>query len=193
LSAVFQFVGPRTFSSTASNRAGVMFDLDLDQDSATGFRPFKDSILIASAHPTSGYNGFDTLTSGTRAEYLVDMEPDPAHGDSAEIVHYSGYLSGTITALFMPGTCGPFMGFVLPWSILGGDDGNVNALATGYAETATDAYIDPMPLKGHLTLTLAGPAPPIGPVADLSAAFTPITPISVRRRIRPRIPLVPLR
>jgi len=102
-SAVFQFVGARTFSSTASNRAGILFDLDLDQDSTTGFRPFKDSILIASAHPTGGpYNGFDTLTSGTRAEYLIDLEPDPVHGDSAEVVHYTGYLAGTVTALFVP-------------------------------------------------------------------------------------------
>ncbi|MBI4499661.1 MAG: Ig-like domain-containing protein [Gemmatimonadetes bacterium] len=188
-SAIFQFGGVRTFSNTANDRAGVLLDLDVDQDSLTGFITIKDSLLKGSANPPSGYNGFDTLSSGIKAEYLIDLEPDPGHGDSAEVVRYSGYAAGSITGLFVPGVCGTFMGFALPWSAFGSEDGNVNVLAVGINGTSTDLYIDPMPTKGHLALSLAAASPP-APGPYLTAARTGVPYV---RRPRVRAPLLPIR
>ncbi|MBI4421160.1 MAG: Ig-like domain-containing protein, partial [Gemmatimonadetes bacterium] len=155
-SGIFRFVGPRVFSNVAANRAAVFIDLDVDQDSTTGFVTFKDTLFLASANST---NRFDTLSSGTRAEYIIGLEPHTQLGDSAYVGKYTAPEEFNVMGTFLPGVCGALMGFVAPFSVIGNDDGKINAVVMSLAASSTFLYVDPMPTKGHLTLNLAAPTP----------------------------------
>jgi hypothetical protein len=178
-SGVIRFAGPRTFSLTAPDHATALLDLDTDQDSTTGFITFKDSIFKASA--ALG----DSFSSGTGAEFLVGLEPLAALGDSAYVGEYVDYLTFQPLATFLPGMCGPMMGFVLPMSIFGAtEDGLMNALLVGLAENAAQFMVDPVPIRRHLPLALpaASPLPPV----SLAPYVTPAGGRTIRRDRPPR-------
>ena len=152
-SVIVQYAGPRSFSNVASNRAAAYIDLDIDQNATTGYATFKDTLQL----PGAGH-------SGTRAEYFVALEPDPGHHDSAAVVLHTepvdSPIEGEIVGFFMPGTCGAFMGFVLPLSVIGGDEGAMNVVMLAIASTQTGAYVDPVPLTGHFKIPPPVPSPP---------------------------------
>src|SRR5262249_7472670 len=57
LSTLLQFTplsGARTFSSTGANRTGLALDIDIDQDSTTGFTTLKDSLFGPDSTAPSG-------------------------------------------------------------------------------------------------------------------------------------------
>ena len=176
-SGVFRFVGPRTFSRVANNRAAVFLDLDVDQDSTTGFVTIKDFLFRQS---------FPTYSSGTRAEYLIGLEPLSELGDSAYVgkwVPPADSLEFEPVAAFVPDVCGAAMAFVVPFSVLGNDDGKMNAVAVALASSTTALFADPLPTRGRLTLNLASPT---GPVAGME---WPVAPAPATRVLRPRIPI----
>ncbi len=179
LSGVIQFIGPRTFSLTDSIRAGVFIDLDTDQSNLTGYATLKDTLFANSS--IAG-----VTNSGTRAEYFIDLEPDPTNGGAALVVKYTSPVSGDVKAAFLPRTCGAFMAFVFPLSALGGETGNMNIVMLGIATGNNDGlFVDPVPGTGFLTTTLA--APPIRLSAPVTAAPPILAPAARRPRISSRL------
>jgi hypothetical protein len=162
-SGIIQFAGTRSFSRTATDRAAVYIDLDIDQNPATGYATFKDTLGLPGVGP-----------SGTRAEYFIALDPDAAHHDSAEVVLHTqpveDAIEGEIVGFFMPGSCGAFMSFLIPFSAVGGDDGLMNIVMLAFSGTSTALFVDPVPGSGHFTLNLPATTAP-GPLA--ASAFTP--------------------
>lgn len=181
-SGVVRFSGPRIFSGTASNQGLLILEVDTDQDSTTGFWTLKDTLFFNS--PTLG----PTYSSGTKAEYIIDLEPTPEVGDSAFVGRKESAFNARILGAFLPGTCGPFTSFVLPFSVIGNDDGKMNAVLLGIAGSATQILVDPMPTRGHLALDVKAP-PGLAPAYGAEALFTLSRTARVHRFPPRRVPL----
>jgi len=160
-SGVFRFTGPRIFSATALNQGGVLLELDTDRDSTTGFWTFKDTLFFASTAFGPDYQ--TKYSSGTKAEYVIDLEPTSTSVgviiDSAFVGRKTSAINASIDGLFVPGTCGAMIGFVVPFSILGNDDGQMNGVAMGIAGTTTTFLVDPMPIFRSLGVDVRTPGP----------------------------------
>ncbi|MEE8134918.1 MAG: Ig-like domain-containing protein, partial [Gemmatimonadales bacterium] len=123
LTVVTRFTNDRSFDLADSNNTFVLIDIDIDQDSTTGSRTFRDSLFI--------FTGLPTRTSGMGADYGVFVDHLPEVGDSAVVAQYTGiWVDGgpefNALDVFWPSFCGPFIGVRVALSLLGGDEGNMN-------------------------------------------------------------------
>jgi hypothetical protein len=121
---------------SGSDSALIAFiDLDLDQNAATGFPPASD-----------GYRQ-DGGTAGIGADARVNISVFGADSSVAVLNSVAG-VAGRVTPLF----AGHRVTIRIPKSIIGNDDGFVNATALVGSSFAPS---DIIPERGHLTL---GPA-----------------------------------
>ena len=123
LTVVTRFTNDRSFDLADSNNTFVLIDIDIDQDSTTGSRTFRDSLFI--------FAGLPKRTSGMGADYGVFVDHLPDVGDSAVVAQYTGiWVDGgpefNALDVFWPSFCGPFVGVRVALTLLGGDDGNMN-------------------------------------------------------------------
>ena len=123
LTVVVRFTTDRSFDTADANNTFLMIDIDIDQDSTTGSRTFRDSLYINVQLPTR--------TSGLGAEYGVFVDHFSAFSDSALVAQYTGSWANGQPQLnpldaFWPSFCGPFIGVRVALSLLGADDGNMN-------------------------------------------------------------------
>ncbi len=123
LTVITGFTNDRSFDVADSNNTFLMIDIDVDQDSTTGARTFRDSLYIIT--------GLPTRTSGIGADYGVFVDHFSDFGDSSVVAQYSGNWDSNgpqLNALdtFWPSFCGPFIGIRVALSLLGGDEGNMN-------------------------------------------------------------------
>jgi hypothetical protein len=81
------------------------------------------------------------------------------------------------------------MGFVVPFSLLGDDDGKMHAVIMGIAATSTSLKVDPMPTRGNLALDLRPPAPVPPAVAGAEYAAPASAPRVHQVPPRRRVPL----
>lgn len=187
LTGVFKFTTPRSYDSTALNNLLVFIEIDVDQDSTTGYVTFKDDLF---SDPS-----FADFATGIRAEYLIGLDPFTLSG-VPEIAgfSYTGLYGGPnpspdsifINDVFLPGFCRQFVGFATLWDALGPDDGNFDYVLTTFNLEGPLAFVvDPTPTAGHLTETFAGLFPkPTGAVGVASRIARPGVPVEIRRRIR---------
>lgn len=147
LLGVLRFTTPRQFDPDAANNASAYLDLDLDQDSTTGFVTFKDTVF-SMLDPA--------LSSGTRAEYVIALDWFPTLADSAVVGRYDAPLSIEVVATLLPDVCGEFYGFSVSFGLLGSDDGNFDYVVLAGHLEANGVLIDPAPESGHYTAALAG-------------------------------------
>jgi hypothetical protein len=153
LFGVLRFTTPRSFGSVDSaNNAFAYVDLDLDQDSTTGFVTLKDTVFA----------GDPGLSSGIRVEYVIGVDWFPQFADSAVVGQYVEAGGFQTSFRFLPDVCGRHLGFAVPMAQLGGDDGNFDyVILAGNVEPAGDLVIDPVPESGHHTVAFAGVAAPV--------------------------------
>ena len=176
LSGVLEFSTPRSLDTLSPNNLLHYIEIDIDQDTTTGFGALKDLFfdLVDSS-----------FASGTKVDYVVGLEPVDPDGLS-----YVGQLdadSVTVTDLFRPGLCGKFVGFSTSMANLGNDDGNMDLVSLSVnfegnpGAFTTPFILDPSPTSGKETLSFAGLfSPPI----------TTMAPSPVRRRsVRVRLPI----
>lgn len=178
---IAQFDTPRTLAESASNNIFMVFDFDVDADSATGFITLKDSLFTPN----------NVLPhSGTGAEYAIGVLTQAAATDSSFVLQYTGPLVGDATFFFVPSLCGPFVGVVAPEASLGGNIGSARLVIYADAATGAGLYADPAPDVGYFTLALAA--------SVARGALAPLTPAlqagTVRRAFTlPRRPFPPRR
>lgn len=147
LLGVLKFTTPRQFEPDSANNAFAYLDLDLDQDSTTGFVTLKDA-LFSTLDPT--------LSSGARAEYVIGLDWFPSLADSGAVGRYVDTGVFEIVALLLPDVCGEFFGFSVSFGLLGSDDGNFNYVVLAGNVEANGILVDPAPQSGHYTAGLAG-------------------------------------
>jgi hypothetical protein len=167
LHGVLQFAAPRTLDPNASNNTSVWIDLDIDQDGGTGFVPFKD---IAFAGPGL------LPSSGSASEFLIEIGTLLSGADA--VAMYTAQdtaqatFSATVTAPLSPSTCAAFLGFAVPFSAIGGDDGafDVTLYVDVYRNNPAldpqdgSGIIDPAPDAGVYSAGLTAAAA-VGPVS----------------------------
>lgn len=152
LTGVLKFTSPRSLDTAAGNNAFTFIELDIDQDPATGVTSLRDTIL--SSDPPI------VPRSGTRVEYLIDIEPYPDFGDSAIVGRYVEPLGDEymleLADFFQPPLCGPYVGFATSFEALGTDDGNFDFTVAAFSLGDAGATGDPAPDDGHFTASFAG-------------------------------------
>jgi hypothetical protein len=149
LFGVMRFTTARSFGSdTVSNNVWVYLDIDLDQDSTTGFLSNKDLAF-----------GPD-LSSGLGVEGAIWVDTFSSFGGSAVAGAWADSSSINVADTFVPDVCGPYVGFAVPFAALGSDDGNFDyVLVAGNTNKTSsgDVYLaDPMPESGHNSVAFAG-------------------------------------
>jgi hypothetical protein len=180
LHGVMQFTLPRSLDPSAANNTSAWIDLDVDQDGGTGFVPYKDFVFAGLLPP-----------SGAASEFLIEMGTLD-NVDGALVAMYTaqdtaaGTFQATVTAPLSPSTCGTLLGFAVPFSAIGGDDGALDL--TVYVDVFGNGagIIDPAPDAGVFSASLTAAA---GASAGVPLRPTGGQTLSVRRRplsIRPR-------
>lgn len=122
----------------------VAFDLDTDNDGGTGYTPTKD-VAFNTVLPNSGLG----------VEYGIWLVPRSTPTDSSFVVQYTAVLDGNFVYQFLPGECGLSVGFAVPRSVLGNEDGTFRTVL--YSESFvndTDGYGDPAPDTGYFDVAL---------------------------------------
>jgi hypothetical protein len=159
---VLQFDAPRTLDPNPANNVSVFMDLDVDQDGATGFVPFKDAVFAGVLAP-----------SGAKSEFLIEIGTLVDGGDA--VARYTaqdtaqGSFDADPTALLAPVVCGGALGFAFPIDALGGDDGAFDF--TAYVDVFrpdqpnVSGIIDPVPDGGFFSVNLTA-AGETGPTAS---------------------------
>jgi len=119
LHGILEFNAPRTLSPTANNNTSVWIDLDVDQDGATGFVPYKD-VAFAGFLPSSDAG----------SEYFIEMGTlDAVDGALVAQIMAQDTSASPPTWSFTPtdqptpGSCGSVLGFAVPFAAIGSDDG----------------------------------------------------------------------
>lgn len=167
LFGVLRFTTPRSFGSDAEpNNAFAYIGIDLDQDSATGYGTYKDTIFATLNVP-----------SGLGAEAAIWIDWFPNFGDSAIVGQRDGPASLTVTSFFLPDVCGRYMGFAIPFASLGADDGDFDyVILAGNSQGTAATLYDPMPESGHYSVAFAGLFVP--PYPAVAPAVPPLAPVA---------------
>jgi hypothetical protein len=153
LLGIMKFDAPRSLTPDASNNTSVWIDLDTDQDGGTGFIPFKDIVFAGLLAP-----------SGASAEFFIEMGTLAA-GEGAFAAQYTAQDTAAATVewtgatAIAPAACGLLLGFSVPFSALGSDDGVFDA--TVYVDSfdaSTGILVDPAPDEGVYSASLPAAA-----------------------------------
>jgi hypothetical protein len=174
LQGILEFDAPRSLMPEATNNTSIWIDFDTDQDGGTGFVPFKDYVFAGVLTP-----------SGASAEFFIEMGTLLA-GDGAFAAQYTAQdtaaatVEWTGTTAIAPALCGVLLGFSVPFTALGNDDGAFDATVYVDAfDASTGILIDPAPDEGVYSASLTA-------AAAMSGAVTPgIAGAAVVARRRP--------
>ncbi|HEY2825148.1 MAG TPA: Ig-like domain-containing protein [Gemmatimonadales bacterium] len=171
LTGVFKFTSARSIQLSDPNNVDLVVDFDIDQNAATGFKSYRDTI-VASIGPSA--------FSGIGAEYIAGLFALSGPADSAFVAPYAGVLKISTVGLFpfIQDVCGPFVGFNVPFINLGNDDGKMNYSVIALTEDGSNAYADIMPAQGPLTFdaTVSVSSPSLATVSALLSSHSGAVP-----------------
>jgi hypothetical protein len=165
--SMLRFTTPRSMSATSPSNIFAVLDIDIDSDPGTGFPSAKD-IVFSGVLPSSGMG----------AEYAIVLIPQQSLADTSIVIQYADTLEGPITAGFLPTTCGSFLGFAIPRTALGSDEGSFRAVLLALTGDETGDYVDAAPDAGAYAVALPAAAPPA-----LSASTGAPEPLGPVRRV----------
>jgi hypothetical protein len=155
LHGILKFDAPRSLDPSAPNNTSVWMDLDADQDGGTGFVTYRDFVFAGSGV---------LAASGASSEFFVEIGTlDGVNGAFA--AQYAsqdtaqGWEATTWTGAtpISPATCGALLGFAVPFSVLGGDDGVFDAtIYVDAFDPATGILLEPAPDEGVYSASVTG-------------------------------------